>query len=337
MTDSPLNVGVVGLGQMGQIHARNVAALPGARLHAVASHRAEMAREIAEIYGVERVYANYPDLFADPDLEAVIIATACEDHPAHIIQAAEEGRHIFSEKPLGFTLEAIDRALAAVERAGVYLQVGFMRRFDPAYAAARQQIEAGAIGRPVMLRANSRDPFWPEKQDGPGYNTLLLDLGVHGFDEARWLMGSEVTEVYAVGGALVYPQLAEFADADNMIVSLKFAGGAIGTLDFSRNARYGYDIRAEVLGDRGALQIGGLQQTQLLHLQAEGVSHDVYPWYPERFARAFEAEIAAFVAAVRAGRPPSPGPLDGRRATEIALAAVESWRSGRPVALDDGQ
>lgn len=334
MTEQP-NIGVVGLGKMGQIHAGNVAAHFQARLHAVASTRPEVAQEVAEAYGASRFYPDYPSLFADPDLDAVIIATACEDHPAHIIQAVEHGLHIFSEKPLGFTLEAIDQALAAVEAAGVQLQVGFMRRFDPAYAAAKRQIEAGDIGRPMMIRANSRDPFWPgaQRQDGPGYNTLLLDLGVHGFDEARWLMGSEVSEVYAIGGALVYPKLGELGDADNMIVSLKFANGAIGTLDFSRNARYGYDIRAEVLGDQGALQIGGLQQTQLLNLRAEGITHDVYPWYPQRFAQAFETEMAAFIESLRAGRRPDPGPRDGRVATEIGLAAVESWRRGQPVSL----
>lgn len=328
-----LNLGVMGLGQMGQIHVRSVAMLPNARLHAVASYRADVARQVAARYQPARVYTDYPSFLADPDLDAVIIATAIDDHPAHIIQVAERGLHIFSEKPIGFKLAEVGQALAAVEKAGVHFQIGFMRRFDPAYAAARQKIEAGVIGRPVMLRANSRDPFWPEKQDAPGHNTLLLDLGVHGFDEARWLMGSEVTEVYTIGGALVYPKLGEFGDADNAIVSLKFASGAIGTLDFSRNARYGYDIRAEVLGDAGALQIGGLQQTQLLNLTPTGVTHDVYPWYPERFGRAFEAEIAAFVAALQAGRAPTPGPLDGRKATEIGLAAVKSLVSGRPVQL----
>lgn len=328
-----LNVGLIGLGQMGQIHARNIARLPNARLYAIASHRTDVSEEMAEIYSPERIYTDYESLMADDNLDAVVIATACMDHPQHIILAAKHGRHIFCEKPVGFTLEEMDRALAAVEEAGVQFQIGFMRRFDPAHRAARQQIESGEIGQPVMIRANSRDPFWPEKQDDPGYNSLLLDLGVHGFDEARWLMGSEITEVYTIGGAMVYPQLGQFGDADNAIVCLKFASGAIGSLDFSRNARYGYDVRAELLGDEGALQIGGLQQTQLLNLGRAGVSHDVYPWYADRFEAAFAGEIAAFVEALQAGRSPSPGPLDGRRATEIGLAAVESFETGQPVQL----
>jgi predicted dehydrogenase len=300
-----LRIAVAGLGNMGQVHAGNVAKLPNARLHAVASRR--------------------------PDLDAAVIATGVVDHTEQIIQAAENGLHVFTEKPIAFNLEDTDRALAAVAEAGVHLQVGFMRRFDPGYAGAKKKIEDGAIGRPVLFKGCSRDPFWPEKQDGPGYNTTYLDLGVHDFDLARWLVGSEVSEVYALGKVLVYPKLAEFGDVDNAVVSLTFENGALGVVDLSRNARYGYDIRAEVLGDEGALSIGGLQQTPLLVLSRDGVAHDVFPWYPERFADAFLGEVAAFVDAVQGARTPKPGGLDGRRATEIGVAALESWRSGQPV------
>jgi predicted dehydrogenase len=270
-------------------------------------------------------------MFNDPDLDAVIISTAIVDHVDHIIQAAEHGLHIFVEKPIAFILEEIDRALAAVKKAGVYCQVGFQRRFDPGYVAARQKIEAGVIGRPVIFKGISRDPFWPEKQDGPGYNTTFLDLGVHDFDLARWLMGSEIREIYATGASLVYPKLAEFGDLDNAVISLVFESGALGCIDFSRNARYGYDIRTEILGDEGALMIGGLQQTPLLTLTRRGVCHDVFPWYLERFAEAFKAELAAFVEAVQLGHTPTPNIIDGRKATEIGLAALKSWQNRQPV------
>ncbi|GAB4542074.1 MAG: scyllo-inositol 2-dehydrogenase [Anaerolineae bacterium] len=326
-----LRIAVLGLGNMGQVHASNIARLPNAVLHAVASRRPQVAREVAERFHVERVYTDCEEVFRDPDLDAVVIAGGIVDHVEHIVQAAQNGLHIFTEKPIAFTLEEIDRALAAVQEAGVYLQVGFMRRFDPGYALARKKIEEGAIGRPVLFKACSRDPFWPEKQDGPGYNTTYLDLGVHDFDLARWLMGSEVSQVFALGKVLVYPRLAEFGDVDNAVVSLVFESGALGSIDFSRNARYGYDIRTEVLGDEGALFIGGLQQTPLLLLSRDGVTHDVFPWYPERFADAFLGEVAAFVDALQAGRAPQPGGIDGRRASEIGVAALESWRSGKPV------
>jgi predicted dehydrogenase len=319
---------------MGQVHAGNVAKLPNARLHAVASRRVEVAREVAERFNAERTYADYDQLFGDPDLDAVVIATGVVDHPNHIIQAAQNGLHILTEKPIAFSLEDTDRALAAVEEAGVYLQVGFMRRFDPGYVAAKKKIDEGAIGRPVLFKACSRDPFWPEKQDGLGYNTTYLDLGVHDFDLARWLMGDEVSQVYTIGRALVYPKLAEFGDVDNAVVSLSFEEGALGVIDLSRNARYGYDIRGEVLGDEGALSIGGLQETPLLLFSPDGVTHDVFPWYPQRFADGFLGEVAAFVDAVQGGRSPQPGGIDARRASEIGVACVESWRGGRPVKVE---
>jgi inositol 2-dehydrogenase len=326
-----LRVAVVGLGNMGQVHAGNVARLPNARLHAVASRRGPVAQEVAARYHAGRFYTDYDQLFGDPDLDAVVIASGVVEHAAHIVQAAQNGLHVFTEKPVAFNLEETDRALAAVQAAGVHLQVGFMRRFDPGYAAAKQKIEAGAIGRPILFKGCSRDPFWPEKQDGPGYNTTYLDLGVHDFDLGRWLMGDEVSQVFTMGRVLVYPKLAEFGDVDNAVVNLAFENGALGVVDLSRNARYGYDIRAEVLGDEGALSIGGLQQTPLQVLSRDGVAHDVFPWYPERFVDAFYAELAAFVDAVQAGRTPQPGGLDARRATEIGLAALESWRTGGPA------
>jgi predicted dehydrogenase len=328
-----LRIAVVGLGPMGLVHVSNVARLPNVRLHAVGSRRPDIAQKVAQRYQADRFYTDYNQLFSDSDLDAVVIATGCLEHPEHIIQAAQHSLHIFTEKPIAFSLEAIDRTLAAVEEAGVYLQVGFMRRFDPGYTAAKKKIDEGAIGRPVMFKAVSRDPFWPEKQDGPGYNMTFLDLGVHDFDLARWLMGDEVSEVYALGRVLVYPKLTEFGDVDNAVVSLSFKNGALGNVDFSRNARYGYDIRTEVLGDEGSLLIGGLQQTPLSVLSRDGVTHDVFPWYPQRFADGFAAELVAFVDALQAGHAPQPGGLDGRRATQIGLACVESWRSGQPVSV----
>ena len=326
-------LGVAGLGPAGQLHAANIATLPTARLQAVASRRPGVAEEFARRYDVARAYTDYAELFADGELDAVVIASAGAEHPDHISGAAKHGRHIFTEKPIGFTLESIDQAVAAVRDAGVHLQVGFMRRFDPGYAQARRKIEEGAIGRPVLFRANSRDPFFPDKQGSGGYNTTFLDLAVHDFDLARWLMGSEVRQVYATGAALVYPNLRDAGDVDNAVVSLTFETGAVGTVDLSRNARYGYDVRAEIVGDEGALLVGELRQTPLVSLSNSGATHDVFSWYPERFAQAFAAEMAAFVEALRTERAPSPDGWDGRCASEISHAAVDSWRAGTPVIL----
>jgi scyllo-inositol 2-dehydrogenase (NAD+) len=328
-----ISVGVAGLGPAGQIHAANIAKLPNARLHAVASRRGDVAQDFARRYRVPRTYTEYADLFGDPELDAVVIASGCAEHPDHIVEAARCGRHIFTEKPLGITLGDIDRALAAVHRAGVHLQVGFMRRFDPGYAAAKRRIDEGAIGRPVLFRSTSRDPFFPKKQESQRYNTTLLDLGVHDFDLARWLMGTEVSTVYTVGGALVYPELRESGDVDNAVIGLTFENEAIGAVDLSRNARYGYDVRTEILGDEGALLVGGLHRVSLLMLSRRGATQEGFSWYAERFAEAFVDEVAHFVDALETGRTPAPGGHDGRRASEIGRAAVESWQAGTPVAV----
>lgn len=330
-----LRVGVIGLGRMGQIHARHLAELPEAELVVVGSRRPEVAERVARELGTAWA-AGYEAVLERRDLDAIVIATATREHVDHVVQAAEAGLAIFCEKPIALSLEDTDRALAAVERAGVPLMVGFMRRFDPPYARAKQLIEAGVIGRPVLYKGVNRDPQWPaHEDDDPAVSGgFFVDMGVHDYDLARWLMGSEIVEVHAMGTAMVYPQLAEVGDVDNGVVNLRFASGAVGNIDVSRNARYGYDIRTEVLGDEGALWIGSVQQTPLLVLTREGVTHDVYPWFPERFATAFRNEMAAFVRGVLRGEPLSPSGEDGRRALEVALAVKESHATGRPVPLE---
>ena len=330
-----LRVGVIGLGRMGQIHARHLAELPEAELVVVGSRRPEVAQRLADELGVAWA-AGYEAVLERRDLDAVVIATATAEHVAHIIQAAEAGLAIFCEKPIALTLEDTDRALAAVERAGVPFMVGFMRRFDPPYARAKELIEAGVIGRPVMYKGVNRDPQWPaHEDDDPAVSGgFFVDMGVHDYDLARWLMGSEIVEVHAVGTALVYPQLAEVQDIDNAVVNVRFASGAVGNIDLSRNARYGYDIRTEVLGDEGALWIGTVQQTPVMVLTRSGVAHDVYPWFPERFATAFRNEMAAFVRGVLRGERLSPSGEDGRRALEVALAVRRSHQTGDVVRLE---
>ncbi len=325
-----LRVGVIGLGRMGRVHAANLAALPEVEL-VVASRRGDVAEEVGTRLGARWVH-GYQAAF-EADLDAVVIATATNEHVDQIIEAARRGYAIFTEKPIALDLESTDRALEAVEEAGVPFMVGFMRRFDPPYVRAKQLIAEGVIGRPVTFKAVSRDPRWPAHEDDhpSASGGFFMDIGVHDYDLARWLMGSEVRQVHAIGGALVYPELAAMGDIDNGLVNLVFENGALGNIEMSRNARYGYDIRTEVLGDEGALWIGSPQQTPLKVLTPSGVTHDVYPWYPERFEEAYRREMMAFVAGVLAGRPLSPSGEDGRRAVEIALAVGQSYRTGQPV------
>ncbi len=333
-----IRIGVIGLGPMGMKHARSVAENPDAQLAAVATRRAHVGDEMRARYGC-RVYADERQLLADSEIDAVVIASATSHHPAHIIAAAQARKNIFTEKPTALTLEDADRVIQAVTKNNVRCMVGFMRRFDPAYAAAKKRIDAGEIGAPVTFKAVSRDPFWPahENDDPRVSGGFWVDMGVHDFDLARWLMGQEVKTVYAIGGALVYPALKEFQDMDNGIVSFTYANTAIGSAELSRNARYGYDIRTEVLGSEGGVWIGSLQQTALHVLTKAGVTHDVFPWYLERFDQAFRKEINAFIAALRAGEENlTPNVYDARAALALGIAARTSWQTGEVVEVRGG-
>lgn len=328
-----LTVGIIGLGEMGRIHAQNLAALPTARLLAVGSRREAAAQATAAALGVPRFYTDYAALLADDDVETVVIAANTSEHADLVVAAAQAGKAVFCEKPAALTLAEMDRVLSAVQAAGVPFQIGFMRRFDPAYTRAKQQIEAGTIGRPVSLLGISRDPFLPAPEDKSALarGNLFLDLGIHDYDLACWLMGDQVIEVYAIGGALVYPQLLDFGDLDNAQVTLRFAGGAIASINLSRNARYGYDVRTEILGSEGALRIGDLRRTALDVLTGNGVCYETYPWYQQRFAVAYRRELEQFVACVQGQAEPTATGEDGRAALAVALAASESFRRGQPV------
>lgn len=246
---------------------------------------------------------------------------------------AAAGKDIFSEKPLSQDLALCDRAIAAVRQAGVKLQMGFMRRFDPPYAAAWQKILEGVIGKPVMFKATSRDPKrtsldFARRENSGG---LIVDMGVHDFDLARWLMGSEVARVYSEGATLAFPELDEVGDIDNVVVNLRFANDAIGNIDMSRNAVYGYDIRTEVLGTDGSLWIGYLQQTPTLVLTRAGVTHDTVPYFMERFGTAYAEEIRVFVRHIINNTQPTITGEDARAATAIGIAATRSLDEQRPV------
>ncbi|MDW8326382.1 MAG: inositol 2-dehydrogenase [Anaerolineales bacterium] len=329
-----IRLGLIGAGRMGQVFAEHVAYhVPGAILAAVADVNAARASEVARRYGAQASYAHYADLLARDDIDAVLVITPSNTHVEVVKAAAAAGKHIFCEKPLALTVAGCEEAITATEAAKVKLYIGFMRRFDAAYRAAKQQIEAGVIGRPVMFKAVGRDSKRTDLEYARRENSggLLLDMGIHDFDLARWLMGSEVTRVHTEGGCLVYAELSEVGDIDNAVVNLRFASGAVGNVDVSRNAVYGYDIRTEVLGSEGALMIGKLQQTAILTLTRKGVQHDTIPYFMERFGEAYAEEIRDFVACVREDRPPTITGYDARAATAIGVAATRSLDEGRPV------
>jgi scyllo-inositol 2-dehydrogenase (NAD+) len=270
-------------------------------------------------------------------VEAVLVLSSTSTHREVVVAAAEAGKAIFCEKPIALNLEDTDQLLAAVDRAGVMLQVGFMRRFDAGYVAARKQIEAGVIGTPVTFKSIGRDPFCPDLEYArPSVSGgLILDMAIHDFDLGRWLMGDEVRRVYTEGGTLAFPQLTGVGDIDNAVINLLFRRGALGNVEVSRNAVYGYDIRTEILGTEGGLNIGYYQQTPLLVLTRQGIQYDMVPYIIQRFGSAYLAQTIDFVDRVQAGREPAVDGRDARAALAIGLAATRSFQETRPVELDE--
>lgn len=329
-----LPVGVIGLGRMGRIYADHIAhRATRARLVAVADVMPELAEQAATDLGAEFWSTDYRDLLADRRIAAVLVISPTSTHRQVVIHAAEAGKAIFCEKPIALTLADTDAMLAAIEHHRVMFQAGFMRRFDRGYAAAKAQIDAGVIGKPTTFKSIGRDPFCPN----PDYarpavsGGLILDMAIHDFDLARWLMGDEVKRVYTEGALLACPELQAVGDIDNAITSLLFEGGAVGDVEVSRNAFYGYDIRTEVLGTDGSVAIGYDRQTPMLIKTRQGVQHDFVPYIMERFGDAYLAQIVDFVDRVIDGKEAAVSGLDARRALEIGLAATLSFQEGRPV------
>ena len=335
---STINIGVIGLGRMGKIYSTHVARrVETARLAAVSDISQEAVEAMTAPFDGVAGYHEYHDLLADPQIQAVIITTPTSTHAEIVMAAAQAGKAIFCEKPTALTLAATDAMIATVNGAGVTFQIGFMRRFDRGYQAAKAKIDAGAIGTPVTIRSISRDPFRTslEYADPAKSGGILIDMGIHDMDVCRWLMDDEITQVYAQAEVLVYPELADVGDVDNAMVLANFSRGGLGFMEASRNARYGYDIQCEIIGTEGALRVGYLQETPLLVLTSAGVTHDVVPYFLERFGPAYTAQIDHFVDCIAHDRTPLCGPVDARAALHAAIAATQSQHSGRPVRLDE--
>jgi inositol 2-dehydrogenase len=328
-----LNVGLVGVGRLGRVYARDLATrIPKTRLVAVADVNAAAAEEVAREFEVPRSYADPEPLLDDPKVEAVVIVSPTHTHRPIVLAAAQRRKPIFCEKPLALSLPETAAMKEAVERAGVFFQMGFMRRFDAGYAAAKRRIEQGEVGTPVVFKSSSRDPHRTslEYADPKSSGGMIIDMGIHDFDLARWFMG-DVRTVHAIGGTLAYPELKTVGDLDNAIVSLVFADGRLGVVDLSRNGIYGYDISTELLGTAGTLRIGYLRETPLFVMTKNSVAHDTVPYFMERFAGAYTAQLQNFAENVLAGTPPPITLDDGIEALRVAVAAYRSYEVGKPV------
>lgn len=337
MPTQPLRIGVIGAGRIGRVHAGNIQTrLPNARVVAVADTMAAAAQRCTSDIGIPMALSDYRQLLGSSEVDAVLICTATDTHAQLIEEAAQAGKPIFCEKPIALDLAAIDRALAAAERAGVPLQIGFNRRFDANFRRIRQAVAGGELGRVELLHIISRDPAPPPLAYIRSSGGIFVDMTIHDFDMARYLTGDEVTEVYASGGVLVDPAIGQAGDIDTALTVLKFAGGAIGTIDNSRRAVYGYDQRVEVFGSAGAIAASNNYPNNTIISDAQSVRRDLpLNFFMDRYTESFVSELSAFVAAVTQGAPVPVSGRDGRAPVVIALAARKSLAENRPVRLEE--
>jgi myo-inositol 2-dehydrogenase/D-chiro-inositol 1-dehydrogenase len=321
---------------MGSFHGETVGRrLPGAQLVAVADPAPGAAQRLAAALGAQRAYTDADEVFADPEVDAVVIAAPARFHADLVVAAAGAGKAVFCEKPMALALADADRAIDAARAAGVVLQVGFNRRFAADWAAARALLDDGRLGTPRLLRSVTRDPggFDPSRV---APDTIFNETLIHDFDALRFLNpGAEAVEVYATADALVEPEWRDRGLLDTAVVVVRFDNGATGVAEACFEAAYGYDVRGEVFGFGGMATMGDGRRSGMVFSGAAGRLVDTVRGDQELLTDAYVAELAAFIDAVRAQTPASVGGEDARAALAIALAAAESVRSGGPVRIEE--
>ncbi len=337
MPTKSINLGLIGAGRIGRLHAENLATrISGARLVGVADVNLTAAQALASQLHVPLATADPRELLDTPGIDAVAICSATDTHAELIQEAAARGKHIFCEKPIDLDLGRIRQALEAVSRAGVKFQVGFNRRFDPSFAKARELVAAGKIGAIHLVRITSRDPAPPPLSYVKVSGGIFLDMAIHDFDMVRFLSGSEAVEVFAMGDALVNPEIASVGDVDTCVVTLRLKNGALATIDNSRQAVYGYDQRVEVFGSAGMVAVSNRTPDNHVLLNATEVSSaKPQHFFLERYQEAYVAELQQFVDCVRNNGTPSVGGRDGLMAVVLGLAARKSLEENRPVKVDE--
>ena len=329
--------GVIGAGRIGKIHAENLAThIPGVKVAAIADINLPVAQEVAARLHIPAVISDYHDILSDPAIDAVAICSSTDTHARILVEAAGAGKHIFCEKPIDHDLAKIDSALQAIQKAGVKLQIGFNRRFDANFRKVHQMVAEGKVGQPQILRITSRDPAPPPIAYVKVSGGMFLDMTIHDFDMARYLTGSEVVEVYTAAGVMVDPAIGQAGDVDTAVITLRFENGAIGTIDNSRQAVYGYDQRAEVFGSHGMVSTANNLPDSHVYSTADGV-HSAKPLYffLERYMESFITEMKEFVQCIQDDKTPPVTGVDGRIPVVIGMAAKKSYLEHRPVLLSE--
>lgn len=335
-----VRIGLIGCGRAGRIHARNIAGrVSGAELVAVADSNPETAQSTAREFGADNWYNHYSDLLQRDDVDAVVVVTPTNLHREIVVQAAGAGKHVLCEKPMALDVAECREMIAACESATVKLQIGFMRRFDPSFRAAKEAIDSGVIGDVVLVKSLTHGPSVPQPWmfDVEASNGPLAEVNSHDIDTLRWFTGSEVREVYAVAGNYRCPEVrASFPEFyDNVVLTARLVSGAQGVIEGAVSVEYGYDARAEVLGTKGVLFVGELGAQPVTVCTGETqMRRPIVKTWRTLFQTAYEAEDQSFVDAIREDRPPEVTGTDGLRAVEIVNAGNSSIRERAPIPLD---
>ncbi|MBJ6362449.1 inositol 2-dehydrogenase [Paenibacillus sp. GCM10012307] len=330
-----IKLGIIGAGRIGKLHAENLKNLPQVKIKAISDLFADTIKDWAASCGIENVSKDYQSIIQDEEIDAILICSPTDTHISIIKEAAEAGKHIFCEKPISFNLQETAEIVELVQNHGVKFQTGFNRRFDHNMSRVQELVRAGKIGDPHLLKITSRDPAPPHPDYIPSSGGLFIDMAIHDFDLARFMMDSDVVEVYAQGAVLIDQAFAKHNDVDTATISLRFANGALGVIDNSRKAHY-YDQRVEVFGSEGCLNIQNDFPNSAELYTSEGVFKDkpLY-FFLERYNNAYIKEIEAFVDAIVANNLVPVTANDGYQAELIAHAAKLSLKENRPVALKE--
>lgn len=330
-----LTIGVIGAGRIGQLHIDYLRKHPKIRIKWLSDINCDKLADWIEENGIEKRTKDHKDILNDPEVDAVVICSPTDTHVDIIKAACENGKHIFCEKPISLTLSESVEAVKAVEKAGVKLQMGFNRRFDRNFSTLQKALKERALGEIQSLRITSRDPAPPPIEYVKHSGGLFMDMSIHDFDMARYLMQSDVVEVYAKGGALVNPELEEIGDIDTAIVTLTFENGALCVIENCRRSVYGYDQRVEVLGDKGSISVGNENTNTLTFAYADGIKQENPPFFfLERYKQAYEIEMNAFIDSILNNKEVLCSIIDGLKAQEIAEKCKESLIKGMPVKIN---
>lgn len=332
-----LRLGLIGAGRIGHVHAATITRrLTHATLVAVADVNAAAAHDCAAQHRIPKVCDDPHELLSDPTVDAVLICSSTDTHAPLIEAAARAGKHVFCEKPIALNLADVDRALQAVARAGVKLQIGFNRRFDANFRRVRQAIESGEIGEPHIIHVISRDPAPPPIEYIRVSGGLFLDMAIHDFDMVRYLTASEIEEVYVCAGVRVDPHIGEAGDVDTAVTTMRLTNGMFGTIDNSRRAAYGYDQRVEVFGSGGAINTLNTYPNNAILSTATAIRRDLpHHFFMQRYTESYQNEIEEFVRAIVEDKAVPVSGTDGRQAIVAGLAARKSWLERRPVQVSE--